>query len=288
MEKLMYNWMSIPELGSRHGAEVDLFVILVHYLMAFLFVVWFAYFVYALWRFSAKRNPKADHVGVRSHSSTWLEIAVAVIEAVLLVGFAIPLWAKQVDDFPADDKATVIRVVAEQFTWNSRLPGPDGKFGSQNMLYASSDNPLGYDLEDEAGKDDITPPLKDLRAPLETFDEDGDGKPDRHEDGQIKYKPVVIHLSSKDVIHSFKVNTLRVCQDAIPGMNIPLHFEPTKSGRYLVTCAQLCGNGHASMNGWFTVMENDKKDQSGMGEFDNWAETYKPAPDAPAGGGGFE
>ena len=42
------------------------------------------------------------------------------------------------------------------------------------------------------------------------------------------------------------------------------------------------------MNGWFTVMENDKKDQSGMGEFDNWAETYKPAPDAPAGGGGFE
>ena len=240
MEKLMYNWMSIPELGSRHGAEVDLFVILVHYLMAFLFVVWFAYFVYALWRFSAKRNPKADHVGVRSHSSTWLEIAVAVIEAVLLVGFAIPLWAKQVDDFPADDKATVIRVVAEQFTWNSRLPGPDGKFGSQNMLYASSDNPLGYDLEDEAGKDDITPPLKDLRAPLETFDEDGDGKPDRHEDGQIKYKPVVIHLSSKDVIHSFKVNTLRVCQDAIPGMNIPLHFEPTKSGRYLVTCVRSC------------------------------------------------
>lgn len=285
----MHNWMSIPELGSRHGAEVDLFVILVHYLMAFLFVIWFGYFVYALWRFSAKRNPKADHVGVRNHASSWLEIAVAVIEAVLLVGFAIPLWAKQVDEFPTDDKATVMRVVAEQFTWNSRLPGADGKFGSQNMLYASSDNPLGYDLQDEAGKDDITPPLKDLRAPLETIDENGDGKPDTHDDGQIKHKPVIIHLTSKDVIHSFKVNTLRVCQDAIPGMSIPLHFEPTKAGRYLITCAQLCGNGHAAMNGWFTVMENDKKDEAtGLGEFDAWADMHKPAPDAPVGGGGFE
>jgi cytochrome c oxidase subunit 2 len=275
MEKLKHDWMSMPVLGSRHGADVDMFVVYVHYLMAFLFVIWFAYFCYALWRFSAKRSPKADAVGVRNHLSTWLELAVAAIEVVLLVGFAIPLWAKQVDQFPKDSDATVIRVVAEQFSWNSRYTGPDGKFGKQDMLLAISDNPLGYDSEDPASKDDVTPPLKDLRAPFVELDADGDGKPDLHPDGSKKHKPVVIHLSSKDVIHSFKVNTLRVCQDAIPGMSIPIHFEPIREGRYLITCAQLCGNGHASMNGWFTVESADS--------FAAWQEMNKPVAGVPAG-----
>ena len=245
--------MNIPELGSRHGADVDALVMYVHWLMIVLFVGWMAYFIYVLFRFNEKSNPKADSVVVTSHMTTYLEVAIAVIEAVILIGFAVPMWAKQVGSPPADDKSTVIRVVAEQFTWNARYPGEDGKFGSQNMLLATSDNVLGYDPEDPFGADDVTPPMRDIRVPLQTIDEDGDGKPDRHSDGQIKYLPVVIHLSSKDVIHSFKVNTLRVCQDAMPGMNIPLHFEPTKTGRYLLTCAQLCGNGHASMSGYVTV-----------------------------------
>jgi cytochrome c oxidase subunit 2 len=269
--------MSMSQLGSKHGADVDVFIIYIHYLMAFLFVIGLAYFCYALWRFSAKRNPKADSVGVRNHASTYLELAVAAIEVVLLVGFAIPLWAKQVDDFPKDADATVIRVVAEQFTWNSRYPGADGKFGKQDMLLANSDNPLGYDFEDPASKDDITPPLKDLRAPFVEVDADGDGKPDLHADGSKKHKPVVVHISSKDVIHSFKINTLRICQDAIPGMSIPVHFEPIREGRYLITCAQLCGNGHAAMNGWFTV-ENGES-------FKAWQEMNKPAAGAPAPGG---
>ena len=148
------------------------------------------------------------------------------------------------------------------------------------MLLATSDNVLGYDAEDPLGKDDVTPPLRDIRVPLQTVDENGDGEPDKHPDGAVKYVPVVIHLSSKDVIHSFKVNTLRVCQDAIPGMSIPLHFEPTTTGRYLLTCAQLCGNGHASMNAWVSVTTPE--------EFAEWQETNKPMPDAPPGGGGFE
>jgi cytochrome c oxidase subunit 2 len=55
------------------------------------------------------------------------------------------------------------------------------------------------------------------------------------------------------LIHSLKVNTLRICQDAMPGMTIPLHFEPTTTGKYLITCAQLCGSGHSTMNAWFSI-----------------------------------
>lgn len=268
--------MGVPMLASRHGGEVDKLVYFIHWLMILLFVGWMAYFIYVLFRFNKKANPKADCVGVKNHMSTYLEIAVAVIEAVILIGLAVPMWAKQVDDFPPDDDATVIRVVAEQFSWNSRYPGPDGEFGSQNMLYATADNPLAYDPDDELGKDDITPPLKDIRVPLQTVDKDGDGEPDKHPDGETMYKPVIIHLTSKDVIHSFKVNTLRVCQDCIPGMSIPLHFEPTKAGRYLLTCAQLCGNGHAAMNGWLTIQEPK--------EFEEWQESHKPVAAVPAGG----
>ena len=178
------------------------------------------------------------------------------------------------DDFPKDADATVIRVVAEQFTWNARYPGEDGVFGRQDMLLATSDNTLGYDPNDPAGKNDATAPLRDIRVPLQTVDADGDGEPDRYEDGELKHKPVVIHLTSKDVIHSFKVNTLRVCQDAIPGMSIPLHFEPTVTNRYLITCAQLCGNGHSSMNGWLTVMDNEPDIPGELGAFDSWLSQY--------------
>jgi len=60
-------------------------------------------------------------------------------------------------------------------------------------------------------------------------------------------KPVIILLTSKDVIHSFKLIAMRVTQDAIPGVPIPVHFTPNKIGVYQINCAQLCGNGHAGM-----------------------------------------
>jgi hypothetical protein len=96
MEKLL----NLPPVASQHGRDVNLFVELVHWLMLALLVLWSVYFVYSLWRFRATRNPKADYIGVRSHASTWLEVGVASFEAVLLIGFAIPLWGKVVDDFP--------------------------------------------------------------------------------------------------------------------------------------------------------------------------------------------
>jgi cytochrome c oxidase subunit 2 len=39
-------------------------------------------------------------------------------------------------------------------------------------------------------------------------------------------------------------------------MRIPIHFIPTKEGRYQINCAQLCGNGHSSMAGGYLVVES--------------------------------
>ncbi len=225
--------LQLPVLASEHGRDVDALIIWVHWLMIALFVGWLAFFFYAILRFRKSKSPKADYVGVKTHASTYIEVAVAVVEGVLLIGLAIPLWAKSVDKFPDAKDATVIRVVAEQFSWNSRYPGPDGTFGKQDIRLLAPDNLLGYVPDDPHGKDDITPPLKQMHVPVN--------------------KPVIVHLTSKDVIHSFQIDPMRVTQDAIPGMSIPTQFTPTKVGKYQITCAQLCGSGHATMNGFFTV-----------------------------------
>ena len=66
-------------------------------------------------------------------------------------------------------------------------------------------------------------------------------------------RPVLVHLSSQDVIHSFGLYEMRVKQDAIPGMSIPVWFIPNRVGEYEIACSQLCGLGHFRMRGFITI-----------------------------------
>jgi cytochrome c oxidase subunit II len=239
---MMRQILGLPVLASEHGQSVDNLIIYVHWLMIVLFVGWLAYFAYALFRFHRSRNPKADYVGVKGHASNYIEGAVALIEGILLIGVAVPLWAKAVDKFPKESDSTVVQVVAQQFNWNFRYAGKDAKFGKQNMNLVAAANIFGVDPNDEAGKDDVTV---------------------MHEMHVVVNKPVIAYISSKDVIHSFKVIAMRVTQDAIPGMRIPLWFKPTKEGRYQINCAQLCGNSHSAMTSGTLVVQSQE-------DFDKW------------------
>lgn len=263
----MESWLGMPEVASAHGAALDHVNYLVHWLMAILFVGWSAFFVYLLVRFRRGRNPRADHDGIQTKAPKWLEGAVAVVEAVLLVAFSIPLWSERVDAFPAEGEATVVRVVAQQFAWNVHYPGPDGVFGATRAdLVDTQTNPIGLDRDDAAAADDVTS-TNNLYLPVG--------------------KPAIVHLSSMDVIHSFMLNEMRVKQDAVPGVVIPVHFVPTvttadmrqKRGdddvHYEIACAQLCGNGHATMRGFLHVLPQD--------EFDAWMDEQVAAATAADG-----
>ena len=160
MNELFGKLLGLPVLASEHGAKVDQLIIYVHYLMAALFVGWILYFFYVLLRFNSKANPKADYVGIRSHASNYIEVAVALIEGVLLLGFAVPMWARAVDSgtFPTPDQHPVtVRVIAQQFAWNVFYPGPDGVFAKRDISLVSTDNPWGIDQNDPNGKDDFAP-----------------------------------------------------------------------------------------------------------------------------------
>jgi len=242
--------LGMPELASSNGKAVDDLIVYVHWLMMLLFVGWIAYFVYVLWRFNAKRAAKANYEGTKSHLPTYVELFVVLVEAVLLLGFAIPIWAKNVDKFPKPEESTVIQIVAQQYAWNVRYPGADGKFGGQDMKFVADNNVFGVDPADPLGKDDIQL-QNDIHVPIN--------------------KPVLIYLSSKDVIHSLKLVAMRLTQDAIPGLRIPCTFTPTKLGRYQIECAQLCGPGHSGMSvGFVTVVSED--------DYKAWIKSKTPVP----------
>ena len=250
----MTEWLGLPPLASAHGGQIDNLIGWIHIFMLILFVGWGGFFLYTIVRFRQSRQPVADYRGVTSHRSTYLEVGVAVVEAVLLIGFAIPLWAARVDAMPPESEALVVQVTGEQFAWNIHYAGPDGKFGRTDIkLIDAQANPLGLDRDDPNAKDDVTN-LNQLYLPVN--------------------KPIIVRLRSKDVIHSFGVPEFRVKQDAIPGLTIPIWFVPNvttaemrrRTGnaefQYEIGCAQLCGLGHARMRGFVTVVSPE--------EFQKW------------------
>jgi cytochrome c oxidase subunit 2 len=252
----MTEWLGLPPLASAHGGQIDNLIGWIHIFMLILFVGWGSFFVYTLWRFRQSRNPVADYKGVTSHRSTWLEVGVAVVEGILLIGFAIPLWAARVDSLPPENEALIVQVTGEQFAWNFHYAGPDRTFGRTDIkLLDLQSNPLGLDKDDPAAKDDITT-VNQMYLPVN--------------------RPVIVRLRSKDVIHSFGVPEFRVKQDAVPGFTIPIWFTPTVTTaemrtrlnnpafQYEIACAQLCGLGHARMRGFVTVLTAE--------EFQKWME----------------
>ena len=250
----MTEWLGLPPLATAHGSQVDSLIGWTHIFMLLLFVGWGSFFVYCLIRFRRSRHPVADYHGSTSHTSSYLEGAVLVVEMVLLFAFSIPLWAARVDHIPPQRDALLVQVTGEQFAWNVHYAGADGVFGRTDIkLLDLQSNPLGLDRTDPAAKDDVTT-LNQLYLPVN--------------------KPIIVRLRSKDVIHSFGVPEFRVKQDAIPGLTIPIWFVPnvttaemrTRLGKpefeYEIACAQLCGLGHARMRGFVTVQTPE--------EFQKW------------------
>ena len=246
--------LGLPISISSSGPAIDETIVLMHWLMLFLFIGCGTFFIVSLIKFRKSKSPQADYVGVKSHMSTVFEVAVALIEIILLIGFSFPIWANRVNDVPTSNQDIIhVRVVAQQYAWNIHYPGPDGLFGNlKSELVDEVSNPIGLDRSSFGASDDFFT-INQFHIPVD--------------------KKIRIDLSTKDVIHSFKLPELRVGQDAIPGMTIPIHFEATmtseqflkqmvgtpREGKGLeIACAQLCGLGHYRMKGYLTVETEDE------------------------------
>jgi cytochrome c oxidase subunit II len=171
-----------------------------------------------------------------SRGSVPLEILWTSITLIVFIGLAVAgrkAWAMDRYTSPAPD-AIQIEVTEAQFVFTFRYPGPDGKFGrlDPSLVDAPAGNPLGLDPNDPNGKDDVVSAT--LTVPVN--------------------RPIELLLRSQDVVHNFDVRELRLQQDAVPGMMIPIHFTTTKIGTYAIVCTQLCGLGHHKMNAELRVV----------------------------------
>lgn len=225
---------------------MDAFIGGVHFVILAGFLFWTTWFVIALVRFRAKKNPAASYQGIRS-KLPYIPVAIMVCcDVTLLFGFSIPFWHDEINAVPKPgEDVTELRIVAQQFHWNIHYPGKDGIFGRTDItLIDDQVNLLGLDSEDPNGNDDIV--MRSLmHLPVN--------------------KQVLIHLSSKDMVHSLNLPEFRIKHDAIPGMRIPVYFTPTMTTDdfrnqtgdperdFEIACAQLCGNGHHTMVGYITI-----------------------------------
>jgi cytochrome c oxidase subunit 2 len=227
-----------PEGIAQHAADLDSQFLLTIIVVGVSFFAAQIALGYTVWRFRARGPERATY----SHGNNKLEIIWTVLTAVVFVTTAFlgqKVWAQlRLNDAPAD--ALQIEVTGQQFVWNFRYSGPDGKFGRIDpRLYNDEDNaptarpgPVGIDPKDPDGKDDLVM-VGIMAVPVN--------------------RPVKLILRAKDVTHSFFVPQLRFKQDAVPGMKIQVHFTPIKEGRYEIACAELCGLGHHRMRAFLEV-----------------------------------
>lgn len=188
---------------------------------------------WALFRYRDRGKPARFTRG-----NTPLEIAWTLITATVFLGLgalASKSWA-ETRFTKATPGAIQVEVTEEQFAYYFRYPGPDGKFGriDPDLVSAPTGNPLGIDPNDPSGRDDIV--VSTLTVPVN--------------------RPVELMIRSQDVIHNFFVRELRLQQDAVPGMIVPLHFTPDRIGRYYIVCTQLCGMGHNQMHSFLDVVSD--------------------------------
>jgi cytochrome c oxidase subunit 2 len=231
----------LPELISAHGAAIDDEMILTLIVAGIAFFLAQAALGYFIWRYRARGLERASYW----HESPKLELTWTVITAIVFIALGIQgnrIWAAYyLAEGPPNP--VVVEITAQQFAWNVRYPGPDGRFGRTDpaQIDDSVGNYLGLDAKDPAARDDIVT-QNIMAVPLN--------------------RPVRVILRSKDVTHSFFVPQLRLKQDAVPGMAIPIHFTAVKPGEYEIACAELCGMQHYKMRGRLLVLPEP--------EFEKW------------------
>ena len=222
-----------PVAISEHARQVDAQFMFTLVVTGVIFIVAQVALGYVVFIYGRRRSGGAAY----SHGNNTMEVLWTAATAILFIGLTIMgerVWAR-VHFMGAPEGAIPIEVTGQQFVWNMRYAGPDGKFGALDIrqIDDSAGNPLGVDSKDPAGKDDIVAPT--MAVPVN--------------------RPVELILRSKDVTHSFFVPELRLKQDTVPGMIIRIHFTAERVGKYEIACAELCGLGHYKMRSFLEVME---------------------------------
>lgn len=227
-----------PKAISEHGPAYDQQFVLTIIVVGIAFVAAQVSLGYALWRFQDTGDGTTR--AIYSHGNNRMEILWTGVTAVIFITLALlgqrVWWNLHMQPAPAN--AAQVKVLAQQFQWNFHYPGVDNSFGRTDPQKISDEsiNYIGLDDTDAASKDDVVTQTLVAQAG----------------------RPIQLTLASRDVTHSFWVPPLRFKQDAVPGLNIDVHFTPEKVGQYEIACAELCGQQHYKMRAYMLVLPDDE------------------------------
>ncbi|MBI4343560.1 MAG: cytochrome c oxidase subunit II [Candidatus Omnitrophica bacterium] len=203
----------LPEAVTTSAPLIDRLFYTVLAITGAAFVLVQGALLFFVWRYRHRPDRRAAY----THGNTLVEVVWTAVPTLILVVLAVynqQVWS-QVRGTPLAPDLQV-EVTGEQFAWNIRYPGQDGRLNTADDLLT----------------------INQMHLPVR--------------------QTVLIHLKSKDVIHSFFVPQFRVKQDAVPGMTTRLWVSATKTGQYEIACAELCGLGHYRMRGFLTLESPDE------------------------------
>ncbi len=208
---------------SRTGVQIDGLFYLILIIVTVAFVGTQYALAYALWKGATKGT---DSKAIFSHGNHKLEIIWTIVPSFILVFISLSQLdvlaeIRVISKFP-DKAIKVAEVTARQFEWRIRYPKP------------------GTALTTEENPGDLYC-VNELHVPIG--------------------KPVIINLRTQDVQHAFFSPQLRVKQDAVPGLIIPVWFDVIEVGTYDLVCAELCGWGHYKMKARIVAQSQSSVDK---------------------------
>lgn len=226
---LLSPWWWAP-IASNWG-YIDFTINLTFLITGLVFLAVVFFMAYCVYRFRYREDRRAEYEPENKKLEWWLTIGTGVAVAAMLAP-GLFVWNQFVS---VPEKAHEVEIVGRQWSWSYRMPGTDGALGTSDTRNIAADNPLGLDLADPAGQDDIVVEFGELLLPVD--------------------RPVKLLMRSVDVLHNFYVPEFRAKMDMVPGMVTYVWLEPSRTGTFEVICAELCGVGHAFMRGTVQVVE---------------------------------
>jgi len=239
-------WWWTP-IASNWG-YIDDTLIITFWITGIVFTAILLFTAYCVFRFRHQEGRRAVYNPENKKLEWWLTIATAVgVGAMLAPGLFV--WNQFVT---VPKEASEVEVIAQQWQWNFRLPGEDGRLGTSDTRTVSSDNPLGLNPNDPDVRDDVVIEAADLHLLLG--------------------KPVKVLLRSIDVVHSFYVPEFRAKMDLVPGMVTFVWFTPTRTGTFEMLCTELCGAAHYNMRAK-VVVDEESEYQAWLGKQKTFAQS---------------
>ncbi len=227
----------LPENASKEGERIDFVFWFVTAICIAIFSVVASVSVYSLIKFRAK--PDDDSDGPPIHGHTGIEITWTVIPLILVIAMIVVSSVALAQNDRDPSGSMRVEILGQQFAWIVAYPPPGAPENMEGFVCIEAQGA-------RINRRCKTSP--NLVLPLD--------------------RPARLHLTARDVIHSFWVPEFRQKQDAVPGLETEITVTPTKLGNFPFICTELCGLGHALMRTRAIVMSESR--------FEDWRRRRGP------------